>query len=56
MKRVIQQIKNFIQLHTSDMGNEDYINLMRELAEWTTSQAYIAEYSDDTDTVFPIDE
>ncbi|MCX4276925.1 MULTISPECIES: hypothetical protein [Muribaculaceae] len=56
MKRVIQQIKNFIQLHTSDMENEDYISLMRELAEWTTSQADIAEYSDDTDTVFPIDE
>lgn len=38
------------------MENEDYINLMRELAEWTTSQADIAEYSDDADTVYLIDE
>lgn len=56
MKRVIAQIKNFIQLHTSDMENDDYVNLMREIAEWATSQADIAEYSDDADTVFPIDE
>lgn len=56
MKRVIAQIKNFIQLHTSDMENDDYVSLMREIAEWAESQADIAEYSDDADTVFPIDE
>ncbi len=56
MKKVIRQIKNYIQLHTSDMETGDYVDLMRELAEWSTSQADKAEYSDDPDTVFPTDE
>ncbi len=53
---VISQIKDFIQLHTSDMENDDYVNLMRGIAEWANSQADIFEYGDDNDTVFPIDE
>lgn len=56
MAKVISQIKNFIQLHTSDMENDEYIDLMREVAEWATGQADKAEYVDDSDTVFQTDE
>ncbi len=56
MKKTVDQIKNHIQLHTSDMDNEEYINLMREIAEWATSQADITEHRDENETVFPIDE
>lgn len=47
MKKTIEQIKNFIQLHISDMESEDYVALMRELAEWATSQADVTEYRDE---------
>lgn len=47
MNTVSKQIKNFIQLHTPDMENEDYIALMRELAEWATIQADITEYREE---------
>lgn len=56
MKKTVNQIKNFIQLHTSEMENEEYINIMREIAEWATSQADLTEYRDENDIVFPIDE
>lgn len=44
MKQVIKQIENYIQLHTSDMENDDYVELLREIAEWATNQAELAEY------------
>lgn len=44
MKKVIQQIKNYIQLHTSDMDTGDYVNVLREIAEWATGQADGLEY------------
>lgn len=47
MKKTVDQIKNYIQLHTSEMENEDYINLMREIAEWATSQANIVEFREE---------
>lgn len=47
MKQMVNQIKNYIQLHTSDMGNEDYVNLMHEISEWATSQADITEYREE---------
>lgn len=56
MSRISSQIKNYIQLHASDMDNLAYIELMRELAEWAESQADMAEYRDDNDTVFPMDQ
>lgn len=56
MSRISSQIKNYVQLHTSDMDNRAYIELMRELAEWAESQADMAEYRDDNDTVFPMDQ
>lgn len=56
MSRLIKQIQNYIQLHTSDMNNEEYVELLRELAEWATSQADIVEYQSDEDAVFPVEE
>lgn len=56
MNRLLKQIENYIQLHTSDTSNEDYVELLRGLAEWATSQADIAEFQLDNDVVFPTDE
>lgn len=44
---MINQIKNYIQLHTSDMDNDRYAALMRELSQWADDQANIAEYGPD---------
>lgn len=61
MSRITEQIKNHIQLHTSDMENDEYVDIMREIAEWANSQADIYEYrdelatdDDEDDTVYPI--
>ena len=37
-------VKNYLTSYTSDMENDDYIDFMRDLAEWATNQADIAEY------------
>lgn len=50
MARIINQIKNYIQLHTSDMDNDHYTELMRELSQWAGDQADLAEYgAEDTE-------
>lgn len=56
MSKTLEQIKNYIQLHTAEMEDADYINLMRGLAEWANSQADATEYREDNDIVFSIDE
>lgn len=48
MKQVINQIKNYIQLHTSDMKAKEYVNVLREVAEWATSMADVEGYGIDT--------
>lgn len=45
--RVLEQIKNYIQLHTSDMNNEDYIEVMREVSVWANNEADLIEYRKD---------
>lgn len=45
--KTVNDIKNYIQLHTSDMENDDYINFMRELAEWAENQANLTEYREE---------
>ena len=45
--KILNQIKNYIQLHTSDMENESYINLMRSVAEWANNEADLIEYRKD---------
>ncbi len=47
MKKTVEQIKNYIQLHTSDMETEDYVNVLREIAEWASSKADVEEYGID---------
>lgn len=47
MKKLIEQIKNYIQLHSCEMENENYIILMREIANWATSQADLIEYMEE---------
>ena len=47
MRRTIEQIKNYIQLHTSDMENDEYVELMREIAVWAGDQADLQEYRDE---------
>ena len=37
-------VKNYLTAYTSDMENDEYIDFMRELADWATNQADIAEY------------
>lgn len=56
MSKTLEQIKNYIQLHTAEMDDADYINILRGVAEWATSQADATEYREDNDIVFPIDE
>ena len=49
-------VKNFLTTYTSDMENDDYIDFMRELAEWANSQADATEYREDNDIEIPTDE
>lgn len=56
MKKTIEQIKNYIQLHTSDMENEDYAAVLREIAEWATNQADLTEYREEYEEAFPNEE
>lgn len=56
MNKTLEQIKNYVQLHTAEMEDADYINLLRGLAEWANSQADATEYREDNDIVFPINE
>lgn len=44
MKKAMNQIKNYIQLHTSEMDQEEYAAMMRELAQWCGDQADLTEY------------
>lgn len=50
MKKLIDQIKNYIQLHTSEMEDGDYIDLMRELSLYCSDQADITEYRADSES------
>lgn len=44
MKKILNQIKNYIQLHTSEMENEGYIELMREISVWSNNEADLTEF------------
>ncbi len=46
MRRMIQQIKSYIQLHTSEIETQDYVAVLREIAEWAASQADVLEYGE----------
>lgn len=40
-------VKSYLTAYTSEMENDDYIEFMRELAEWASSQADMAEYREE---------
>lgn len=40
---IIHRIKNYIQLHTAETEDREYIGIMRGIAEWATSQAEATE-------------
>lgn len=44
MNKIVKQIENYIQLHTSDMDTENYVSALREIAEWATFRADAIEY------------
>ena len=56
MKKALNRIKNYIQLHTSDMETEDYVKVLREIAEWATSQADIFECGESLDEILNEDQ
>ncbi len=56
MNKTFEQIKNYIQLHTAEMDDADYINLMRGLAEWATGQADAFEFREENDIDETFDE
>ena len=56
MGKTLEQIKNFVQLHTAEMEDAEYIDILRSLAEWANSQADATEYREDNDIEIPTDE
>lgn len=40
-------VKSYLTDYTSEMENDDYVEFMRELAEWASSQADVAEYREE---------
>ncbi|MBD5337698.1 MAG: hypothetical protein HDR98_01070 [Bacteroides sp.] len=49
MKSTLDRIKNYVQLHTEEMEDAAYIDLMRGLAEWAAAQADAFEYREETE-------
>ncbi len=56
MNKTFEQIKNYIQLHTAEMDDADYINIMRSIEEWSRNQADLTECREDNDIINSIDE
>lgn len=42
----MHNIQHSVRENTSEMETEKYISFMRELAEWATSQADMADYAE----------
>ena len=45
-KIAMNNIQHSVRENTCEMETEEYISFMRELAEWATSQADIADYAE----------
>lgn len=43
----MKEVQSYIKEHTIEMDSEEYAAFMRELAEWSQTQADMAEYADD---------
>ena len=42
----MNNIQHSVRKNTCEMETEEYVSFMRELAEWATSQADMAEYAE----------
>lgn len=45
-KIAMNNIRHSVRENTCEMETEEYVSFMRELSEWATSQADMAEYTD----------
>ncbi len=52
---IIHRIKNFIQLHTAETDDREYIAIMRGIAEWANDQAEETECREDNSLEIPND-
>lgn len=43
-KSVIKEVQRQIKEQTCDLDTPEYVEFLRELAEWATSEADVAEY------------
>ena len=48
-KIALHNVQRSVRENTCEMGTEEYVSFMRELAEWATSQADMADYADSPD-------
>jgi hypothetical protein len=48
MKQTLRDVKGYIIEMTSEMDCEAYIEFMRELSEWASSQADLQEYNEES--------
>lgn len=53
---IIHRIKNYIQLHTAETDDSEYIAIMRGIAEWATNQADSTECREDESLDIPNDD
>ena len=54
MSKTLDQIENYIQLHTAEMEDEEYLEIMRDIVRWANRQVEIYEHrvEDDIDNSF----
>lgn len=49
MSKTLDQIENYIQLHTAEMDNEEYLEILHGVVRWATKQIEAFENSRDND-------
>ena len=49
MSKTLDQIENYIQLHTAEMENEEYLEILHEVVRWANRQIAAFECSTDSD-------
>lgn len=56
MSKTLNQIENYIQLHTAEMENEEYLKILHEVVTWANRQIEAFEKSTDNDIADSFDE
>lgn len=49
MSKTLDQIENYIQLHTAEMENEEYLEVLHDVVRWATKQIEAFECRADND-------